>query len=63
MKDISVDLSECIKCELCVEVCPEVFTLNDAGYIEVEELETYPEESLLEAVKNCPEDCILYSDD
>jgi hypothetical protein len=43
-----------------VEVCPSVFRLNDAGYIEVVELSFYPEMEVNEAIKYCPEDCIYW---
>jgi ferredoxin len=46
-----------------VEVSPEVFRLNDAGYIEVTELETYPQDEVNEAIKYCPTDCISWQDD
>ncbi|MDO9109123.1 MAG: ferredoxin [Desulfatirhabdiaceae bacterium] len=39
-------------------MCPEVFRLNDAGYIEVTELPDYPRYGVDEASKNCPADCI-----
>ena len=58
MKIPVVELSECILCEICVEVCPEVFRLNDAGYIEVIDLGSYPDQTVDEAIKNCPADCI-----
>jgi ferredoxin len=39
-----VDLGECVECDGCVEVCPEVFRHNEViGYIEVIECDTYPE--------------------
>ena len=39
-----VDLSECVECDGCVEVCPEVFRRNESmGYIEVIDCEKYPE--------------------
>ena len=53
-----VELSECIVCGVCVETCPQVFRLNDAGYIEVIELEIYPEPEVNDAIKYCPVDCI-----
>ncbi len=58
MKKPSIDLGECILCEICMDVCPEVFKLNELGYIEVADLSAYPEESVDEAVRNCPSDCI-----
>ncbi|MBC2711292.1 MAG: ferredoxin [Desulfosarcina sp.] len=62
MKIPVVDIGPCTLCMGCVEVCPEVFQQNDAGYIEVIELETYPEAVVNEAIKYCPEDCILWED-
>ena len=53
-----VELSECIVCGVCVETCPQVFRLNDAGYIEVMELSVYPESDVNDAIKYCPVDCI-----
>ena len=58
MKVPVIDIGACTLCMGCVEVCPEVFQLNDAGYIEVRELQTYPQEAVDEAIKYCPEDCI-----
>ena len=43
MKKPLVELSDCILCEVCVEVCPVVFSLNAAGFIQVAELTGYPE--------------------
>ena len=54
----TVDLSRCTLCEACLAVCPEVFVMNSAGYIEVAELSRYPEECIEEAMKYCPADCI-----
>ena len=63
MKVPIVELSDCIVCGICVEACPEVFKLNDAGYIEVMELNEYPENSVNEAIKNCPTDCIFWQEE
>jgi ferredoxin len=60
MKKPSVELSDCIICGVCVEVSPEVFRLNDVGYIEVTELETYPQDEVNAAIKYCPTDCISW---
>ena len=58
MKRPVVDLSECILCGVCQEVCSTVFSLNDAGYIEVSDRLEYPELEVDEAIKNCPTRCI-----
>jgi ferredoxin len=44
----------------CVSVCPEVFSMNDAGYIAVADLDDYPEACVAEAIKYCPEDVISW---
>ena len=58
-----IELDQCILCEVCIDVCPEVFAMNDAGYVEVLELNEYPLETVLEAVRNCPADCIIFHED
>ena len=60
MRKPVVELSECTLCQVCVEVCPDVFRLNEAGFIEVAELPTYPRSEVDEAIKNCPADCIMW---
>ncbi len=44
----------------CVEICPGVFRYNDAGYIEIIELDQYPEKDVDDAIMFCPEDCIAW---
>ena len=60
MKVPVIELSDCILCEVCVAACPEVFKVNDAGYIEVVWMDEYPESDVNEAIKNCPADCIYW---
>ena len=57
-----VELSECKLCEVCVDACPAVFRINDAGFIEVADLAEYPDAEVEEAIKNCPTDCIQLID-
>ena len=61
MKAPIVELSDCIVCGVCVETCPQVFRLNDAGYIEVIDLADYPESEVNDAIKYCPVDCIYWT--
>jgi ferredoxin len=63
MKRPVLDLSGCTLCMSCVEVCPEVFHLNDSGYIGVADLDDYPHACVQEAIKYCPEDVITWEDD
>jgi ferredoxin len=63
MRIPTVDIAACTLCMGCVEVSAEVFRLNEAlGFIEVVDLETYPEESVAEAIKYCPEDAIEWTE-
>jgi ferredoxin len=63
MKVPYVENSECVLCEVCVEVCPKVFELNDGGFVSVTELEKYPENEVDEAIKYCPTDCIRWTEE
>lgn len=62
MKIPAVDLSQCSLCGVCFAVCPAVFRLNDAGYVEIAELFKYPKMEVDEAIKYCPEDCIYWEE-
>lgn len=55
-----VDLAACIRCEVCVDLAPHAFQINDAGYVEVLALEDYSDDAIREAVKNCPKRCITW---
>jgi len=64
MKIPVVDIGACTVCMGCVELCPEVFRLNETtGYIEVIELDAYPDDLVNEAIKYCPQDCIEWASD
>ncbi|MFO7838587.1 MAG: ferredoxin [Desulfosalsimonadaceae bacterium] len=63
MKRPVVELSDCIACAVCEAVCPDVFCLSEAGYVQVADLFAYPEQSVDEAIKNCPSKCIYWKDD
>ena len=63
MKKPYVDFSRCSLCMSCVAVCPAVFHLNDAEYIEVADLDDYPEDCIAEAIKYCPEDVIQWEEE
>ena len=58
MKTPVIDYGDCTLCEGCIIVCPEVFSLHHAGYIEVADLAIYPEKEIDEAIKLCPASCI-----
>jgi ferredoxin len=60
MKKPIVDLSDCILCGVCEDVCPDVFRMNSAGYIEVTEMADYSRYDVEDAIKNCPAQCISW---
>jgi len=63
MKRPVVEYGDCTLCEGCAAVCPAVFRVNDAGFIEVADLDSYPLDEVNEAIKNCPTDCIRWEED
>lgn len=58
-----VELSDCIRCELCTDLCPNVFTMNENDYVQVEILDEYPEDEVDDVIKNCPVDCIHWEEE
>ena len=60
MKTPVVDLGCCNFCEICIELAPQAFQINDAGFVEVLYLDSYLDEEIHEAIKNCPKDCIIW---
>lgn len=60
----AVDMACCTMCDGCLEALPQVFLLNQAGgYVEVAELDRYPEEAVQEAINNCPRECISWEEE
>jgi ferredoxin len=56
-----IDLGRCSECRGCVEIAPEIFRYNpETGFMEVADLPQYSPEKIREAIKNCPEDCIIW---
>ncbi len=57
-----VNQDECISCGLCVEICPEVFRLNDKDLSEVYNPAGAPEAKIQEAIDSCPVQCIQWKE-
>lgn len=58
-EQVKIDQEECIGCESCVEICPEVFAFDgDAGKAFVIEGADAGEECVDEAIASCPVSCI-----
>lgn len=51
-----IDRDGCISCELCPDICPEVFRMADDGLAEVyvDEVPEEAEDTAIEAQENCP---------
>jgi len=60
MKTPVIDLECCVLCEVCVDVAPQAFQINDAGFVEALSLDNYEDETIYEAINNCPRSCILW---
>jgi ferredoxin len=58
-----INFDDCIGCGACVDVCPEVFSLNEAiGKVLVLNPQGCPEERIQEAMDLCPVHCILWEE-
>lgn len=59
---LKVDQDKCISCGACVNICPEIFQLNDNGKAEVveqsdEKINKF-EDEIDETIDNCPVEAI-----
>ncbi|MDY0390690.1 ferredoxin [Desulfobulbus oligotrophicus] len=56
---VEIDREECLGCEACVEVCPEVFDFDASeGKAFVKDDVTGDEACIDEAIASCPASCI-----
>ncbi|XOF34769.1 MAG: ferredoxin [Candidatus Electrothrix sp. YB6] len=56
---VVLDQEECIGCETCVEMCPSVFSFDNAeGKAYVNEGANAEEDCVEESIASCPADCI-----
>ncbi len=63
MKQVNIDEDECIGCETCVELCPDVFAFNaDSNKAIVITSEGGDENCIEEAVTSYPVTCITYEE-
>ena len=60
-REITIDRDECLGCESCVELCPEIFGFDEnEGKAYIKQLEGCDDEVIQEAVDNCPAGCITF---
>jgi ferredoxin len=63
-KKVIIDTDECIGCESCVELCPEVFEFDEeTEKAKVIREEGGPEDCIEEAIETCPVECIFWEED
>jgi ferredoxin len=63
LKKPVVDEKLCIGCELCVNICPEVFAMKDDGLATVIDPDGAPEDKIQEAIDSCPVKAIRMESD
>ena len=57
-----VNADECTGCELCCGTAPNTFTVNDDGVAEVTNPTGDPEDTIQEAIDDCPVEAISWSE-
>ena len=62
-RKLYVDEEECIGCALCSEIAPEVFRLNEEGISQVVASSEELQDSMQEAIDECPVECIHWEDE
>ena len=62
-KRVVIDEDECVGCESCTDLCPDVFEFDaDAEKAKVVKPEGGDENCILEAMGECPMSCIIWDD-
>lgn len=63
-KKVYIETEDCIGCESCVELCPEVFGFDDQGNVAFVVMEEGGSEACIdEAIEACPVECIHWKDE
>lgn len=57
-RSVIVDENECTGCELCVDMLPEVFRMNNKGVSEARNDSGGKESDIQNVIDNCPAECI-----
>jgi len=62
MKVPWVDRDECSACGQCVEIAPNTFELDEDDIAVVKDPQGDPEETIQEAIDDCPSECIEWKE-
>ena len=62
-KQVVIDTYECMACESCIELCPDIFAFDEAaGHAYVIKPEGGDEACIEKAIAFCPAKCITYEE-
>ena len=59
-RDVAINKEACISCQLCADVLPAVFGMDESGLAEVRDSSGAPEEKIQEIIDACPAACISW---
>ncbi len=65
MRKLVIDITDCVLCDICIDMCPKIFVKNQAGYIEIVEnltddiLQQFKDD-IDDVIKSCRGDCISW---
>ncbi len=61
-KTVYIETEECVGCESCVEMCPDVFGFDDDNEKAFVKMEQGGDEACIqEAIETCPSECIHWA--
>ncbi|MBU0991386.1 MAG: ferredoxin [Proteobacteria bacterium] len=63
-RKIEIDVDECLACESCVQLCPEVFEMDDSeGKARViKDVNDEEVDKVQDAIDTCPTECIAWAE-
>ena len=64
VKTVVIDEDECVGCESCVDICPDVFEMDEASEKAIViKAQGGDEECIEEAIDTCPVECIEWEEE